>query len=86
MPKIRDSKGDVYMFEVATKHTQRGPKLIQVPVTNPQSDNPPSRMPSPSKKRTWSPGPLDFTEPNDVESLQTPKCSQKIRKVFVNTH
>ena len=86
MPKIRDSKGDVDMFEVATKRTRRGPKLIQVPIANPQSDNPPSRTPSPSKKRTWSPGSLDFTEPDVVESLQTPKRSRTIGKVFVNTH
>ena len=57
------------MFEVATKHTRREPKLIQVPITNPQSDNPPSHTPSPSKKRTWSPGSLDFAEPDIVESL-----------------
>jgi hypothetical protein len=69
------------IFEATTRHTRRGPKIVNVPVESPQT--PTSRNSSPSKKRAWSPGGLQDDGDDELPSFQEPKRSRRTGKVRV---
>jgi hypothetical protein len=69
------------VFEATTRHTRRGPRIVNVPVENPRT--PTSRNSSPSKKRAWSPGGLHDDDDGDLPSFQEPKRSRRTGKVGV---
>ena len=84
MPKIRDSKPKPDTFEVTTTQTRRGRRITQVPVNDPPPLSSPSRTGSPSKKRAWSPGVLEYDDYDNSATDQMPKRSRTAGKVGKN--
>jgi len=82
MPKIRDLGSKPNIFETATTQTQRGKKIIHVPVKDSQLSPAASCNVSPSKKWALSPGGLDFND--DYRTDQVPKQSGMSGKVSMS--
>jgi len=69
------------MFEATTTHTRRGPRIVNIPVQNPQTPQTTSRSSSPSKKRAWSPDGLQDDRDDELPSFQQSKRSRHSGKV-----
>lgn len=71
------------IFEATTRHTRRGPRIVNVPVHESQTPHARSRTTSPSKKRTWSPDTYDDecgspTDPDPKRSRHSGKVRPAI--------